>query len=67
MKIESAVYSSIKFPLGQDALSITKAINELIKEGWVFTLENDCILMSRSWVICESEAQGLAQEKSNGE
>ncbi len=63
-KLESAVYSTIRFPLGQDALSITKAVNDLLKEGWDFTLKDDGIEMSRTWRIYEAEGQVEMKDSS---
>ena len=44
------VTSCIEFPIGQDEIAITKAIQDLLRDGWKFEeLRKDSILLMRSW------------------
>jgi hypothetical protein len=60
-KLLSGVFSTITFPLHQDSEAISKAVNELLREGWSFLLTDTGINMSRGWTI---EECGLAQVES---
>ena len=47
---KQAVRSSITFPLGQDWIVITRAISDLLNDGWNFTtLAKDKIILTRGW------------------
>ena len=59
------VKSYLEFPLGQDELAITKAINDLLKEGWIFSLNKNSITMERSWEYEEMKGMIEKEKKNN--
>ena len=49
-KYGQGVISIISFPLGQDEIAVSKAIQELLRDGWKFDgLEKDKINFRRTW------------------
>lgn len=50
-EFDQGVFSKISFPFGQDEVAITHAINDLLKEGWAFSLTKSHIVMSRQWEV----------------
>lgn len=46
------VISTIDFPLGQDELAISKAIHQLLYEGWEFvTITKTYLRLMRKWEV----------------
>lgn len=56
---QQGVISQIEFPLGQDEIAISKAIADLLTEGWRFVfLTKTHITLNRSWEYDSKEEGG---------
>ena len=58
MDKSQGVRSQIDFPLGQDEMAISMAIQDLLREGWIFTgLTKTHISLIRYWEYGEEKRQ----------
>ena len=59
---KQGVISQIDFPLGQDEMAISRAIGDLLCEGWLFfSLTRTHITLTRSWEYDSTEEKGIEE------
>jgi len=68
MKNQQGVRSKLIFPLGQDEIAVSMAINNLLNEGWKFSeLTKNEIVLTRGWDFIPDENKGLEEVPSNNQ
>lgn len=65
MDDKQGVQSIIKFPVGQDEIAVSRAIGELLSEGWKFDcVMNQQVLLIRTWEYDPNINRGAMEIKS---
>ncbi|HDY66722.1 MAG TPA: hypothetical protein ENH85_02905 [Candidatus Scalindua sp.] len=67
-KEKQGVTSQIEFPLGQDEMAISRAIGDLLSEGWSFLiLTRTRLILTRMWEYDPSENKGMVETNQQNE